>query len=122
MSKRKPKKVRATPADVLRRARELIATPEQWTQGVAARDDGGASVAYMDPEACKFCMLGAVWRAGADAGIGALTEGVGARAEATLRASVRGHLADFNDHPKRRHATVLKAFDRAILLAGGTLA
>lgn len=50
--------------EVLRRARSLIATPEHWTQGAMARDSEGIPMmSVTSPQACSFCLVGAINRA-----------------------------------------------------------
>jgi hypothetical protein len=49
-------------ANILRRARDLIADPSRWTQWAMARDANNHDVAHISAaEPVKFCALGA-WR------------------------------------------------------------
>ena len=52
-----------TESEILLEARELIAKPEHWTQGHAAKDETGVDVIPYDKNACSFCLYGAVVRA-----------------------------------------------------------
>ena len=54
--------------EILEQAWCLIERSENWTQGTAARDRGGARVAPDDQDACCWCAIGAVERAVADRG------------------------------------------------------
>lgn len=49
-----------TTAEVLQKARDLIADESRWTHGKYARDALGEDVEPTSPEACKFCALGAL--------------------------------------------------------------
>lgn len=45
---------------VLRRTRERLADPENWTQEAHARDEYGHPVKPRSPRACCWCLLGGV--------------------------------------------------------------
>lgn len=98
-----------TPAEILRRARDRIATPERWTQGAYRRDANGKKC--NPDEAVCWCSVGAITsicniRKREDwAPVDFLGEVVGDR------------IGVWNDAPNRTHAEVLDAFDRAIALA-----
>ena len=49
-----------TPRDLLVEARTLIARPEAWTQGAAARDDEGEPVGVEHEDAVSWCATGAL--------------------------------------------------------------
>ena len=51
--------------EILTEARSLI--ERGWIQKMAACDRYGESVDVSDPTACKWCVVGAVWRTGGDA-------------------------------------------------------
>ena len=106
-----------TTAAVLRRARELIGSREAWTTKAAARRRDGRPVNPRDQDACRFCSLGAIMRAGIDSGLPEVSSAsdravfvLGSVMSEMSRTSCA--IADFNDHHK--HADVLKAFDVAI--------
>ena len=40
--------------------RELLSSPDSWTQGVFARDQNGKSVCPDDPSATCWCLMGAI--------------------------------------------------------------
>jgi len=48
--------------EVLRDARESISDPARWTQCVDARTETGKAVRFDDPDAVRWCLMGAVWR------------------------------------------------------------
>ena len=45
---------------VLEQAKALIDTPYKWTQGNEAVDIYGAPCGYLNPWACRFCLVGAI--------------------------------------------------------------
>lgn len=42
------------------KAYELLSSPEKWTKGVSVRDKNDNQVSIDDPDACKFCIYGAI--------------------------------------------------------------
>ena len=42
------------------KAYELLSSPEKWTTEVAARNKDNEQVTVDSPEACKFCIYGAI--------------------------------------------------------------
>jgi len=48
--------------EMLRAVKTLIAKPENWTQNTAARDKRGMAIYIEAPEACSFCLSGALDR------------------------------------------------------------
>ena len=50
-----------TPLEVLREAEKLV--EEGWCQGVAARTFSGFAVTPNDPDACSWCLTGAISKA-----------------------------------------------------------
>lgn len=109
----------AETAAVLRAARELIATPERWTQGANARDDKGNSYLTVSSAnvVCR-CAYGAVLTA-SKGYTGQTRNAIYAlEAAARLRSEC---LSEWNDSKRRTHADVLAAFGRAIAAEeGGT--
>jgi hypothetical protein len=95
-----------TPAEVLRKARELIATPDTWIRGDYARDVYGESVSASSYTACRWCSSGAISKArGPD----------GPPVSKYLKDVIGGrNVAGWNDDEDRTHAEVLAAFDEAI--------
>ena len=105
-------------ADVLRRAKALIATPETWCRGATARDAKGRPIAIvwsrrmgivanMPPEAVAFCAGGAV--------LAVCESPLWTRAYSALRRAqerVTDTVGQYND--AHTHAEVLAWMDRAI--------
>lgn len=48
----------------LQSLRTLLSDPSNWTQGCYARDKNERVVAWSDPNAIKFCAMGATWKVG----------------------------------------------------------
>ena len=112
-----------TPRDLLVEARTLIARPEAWTQGAAARDADGEPVGVEHEDAVSWCATGAIncamyrhadsleippplQRARNQAGT-ILTD--------TVRALTLGHYTEattYND--QTNHGCIVHAFDIAI--------
>jgi len=95
-------------ADVLVKARELIAEPARWTTGGFARDRRGDSTDWLSPTATCWCAAGAI--AAVDVVPGWRSEAVGALAHEAGVA--RGNVGVFND--SHSHAEVIALFDRTI--------
>ncbi len=97
-------------------ARELIASPDTWTQNEFARDVDGRPVEPTDPAAVRFDAQGAIYRLRAEmeedvAALQRLAVAMGAEPTRLCGMDVSG----FND--RHTHAEVLAAFDRAIASA-----
>ena len=96
---------------ILRKARALIAKPKNWTTCASYRKVGGVE---------SYCASGAITAATALCPSNLTSV---ERHNLTDRCAARSYLADaigqieltgWNDHPGRRHAEVLEAFDSAI--------
>ena len=104
--------------DLLNKARKLIETPDRWCQGDFARDEKGESVITVSPEACKWCMIGALEKAADTLSLDSSLAYSDAR-EFLSVAVGESILSWWNDIEGRTHTEVLQAFDRAIKLAQG---
>lgn len=129
-----------TPADLLRGARALLATPESWRTGgppgwfATAADGGDCSLVQPTRQPVRWTLYGAL----AWAGFGQPPEDVLFSEDAftaalfflgdagvvpwngeprRYRRDVEAHIHAWNDAPQRRHAAVLRALDAAIRLA-----
>ena len=47
-------------SDVIMKAMELIGDPTRWTKNTNARNDKGVATGHNEPDACSFCMSGAL--------------------------------------------------------------
>lgn len=95
--------------DILKGARELIATPEKWTKGQGARNSKGDPRDWDAPDVRKRCLFVAVstMAKGVTGGL----EFVAVRA---LRFRDTSALLEWHDAPERTHAEVLARLDAAI--------
>lgn len=103
-----------TTAEVLQKARDLIADESRWTHGYYAKDAQGYDVEPNEPSACCWCALGAVLHvedlhseeeAGSDA------------ASALERTALASGVAVPYINDIRGHDAVLALFDEAIAKA-----
>lgn len=96
-----------TTKEILIEARQLLSDPSHWTKGADARNSRGESVPYMAETACKFCILGAIFRVAEMHNV----------APEPVCDAISAHLgeysiADFND--TRNHWAILQLLDTAI--------
>ncbi len=97
----------ATTADVLRKAKGLIDSPEKWIKGWFGRPAAGSQVITC------FCSVGAIRRAD-DMSFGRTY----CSAIYVMEQVVGGDsIALWNDAQERTHPEVMAAFDRAIAIA-----
>ena len=112
-----------TARDLLVEARTLIARPEAWTQGVAARDADGEPVGVEHDDAVSWCATGALNRAmyrhveslEVPPPLQRARERAGKILTDTVRALTLGHYTDattYNDATD--HGCIVHAFDIAI--------
>jgi len=93
--------------------RELLARPNGWTQGFAARSATGEPIHFASSNAVCYCLVGASWvvngcRSGVHRGRTALQYFLGVR-----------DIIDWNDEHGRTQAEVLAAIDGTIEGLGG---
>lgn len=98
-----------TTADVLRRARALIDTPEKWCKGALVRDG-----AFCVRGALKTAISGSIWAA-FDPLLTRAEQALGFPGFDGVHSEPR--LPSWNNAPERTHADVMAAFDKAIALA-----
>ncbi len=112
-----------TPRDLLVEARALIAKPEAWTQGAAARDADGEPLGVEHEDAVSWCATGALNCAmycHADSldvppPLQRARERAGTILTDTVRALTLGHYTEattYND--ATNHGCIVHAFDIAI--------
>lgn len=93
-----------TTTEAIEAVSALLARPEAWCQGWEARDAAGQPVPAESPEACAWCLLGAIARVGGD-------EAVEERLLHILRTEFDRpalvELSQFNDGCFTEHADVL---------------
>jgi hypothetical protein len=91
-----------TALEILTKARELIATPDKWTQGL-----------WKKPDAECYCLWGAVYRAAGGDATSREPPGF-TLAWRLVTKQVNGGAITYNDLPSTTHADVLALLDRAI--------
>ena len=112
-----------SPRDLLVEARTLIASPEAWTQGAAARDADGEPVGVEHEDAVSWCATGAINCAmyrHADSlevppPLQQARNQAGTILTKTVRALTLGHYTEattYND--QTNHSCIVHAFDIAI--------
>ena len=107
--------------DVILRMKKRLSKPDRWCQGAPARDDWGNEVTPGSPNACQWCLTGALWEE--------LNDGVEdskyvevrdhLRYALRLHPSVGKHidptaLVGWNDDPARTHEDVIAFLDEAM--------
>ena len=97
-----------TPLQTLKAARDLISDPARWTQGWFAKNERGLNVSEDHPDACCWCVLGAMKRVSSSS-IGFHQAAAILRNRSMFRLF---DLSEFND--THTHAEVLALFDAAI--------
>ncbi len=97
-----------TVLDVLRAAREKIATPERWTKGAEARTVHG-DVTAIDDSAASWCVDGSIWDVTRNLVVAGLCFDA---LYAAMPTAVR--ITTYNDAPTTTHADIMALFDRAI--------
>ena len=101
--------------ETLRKSRELISRPENWSNSHLAADANGKEIIYTDSKAYAFCAIGAVNRIAYISDLDTL-DLVGPALRALVNAidSIDRvcELPDWND--SAAHADVLAGFDAAI--------
>jgi hypothetical protein len=98
-------------ADLLRKAKDRIGTPEKWAKEHFFSAFSGYDLRDFEtfPDDCPACALGAsAWATG--------SKGVTTVDEALTASLPNGfdYVDDFNDHPDTTHADIMALFDRAI--------
>lgn len=111
-------------AEILRRARGRIGTPERWTQGCFAREgqwERGANPAAWDAGTClcidASVMLAMYTMQKADPSMPGHSQGAGLCLSIVARSRGYETASKFNDDPKTTHADVLAFLDETIALA-----
>lgn len=96
--------------DVLKAAREKLADEKNWTQRVTARDAEGWPVNPKSPDACSWCIVGAL--IAASPGDIKAARLAGEALKAQLGPGLASSLSFLND--RTSHYQVLTLFDKAI--------
>lgn len=89
---------------------ELLASPSSWSRGELARGPDGKRLDWYDPNACSWCVLGALYKC-----FGDRPERFGNYAERHALRDVigGGSIQQWNDDPETTHADVLATLRKA---------
>lgn len=98
--------------EILRGAREILSDPDRWTRQFQARDSEGDCVAWNNPGAVCFCLMGAINRASMD--ITPDDRALAYEAMDVLDKVIDTAIPLFNDRPTTTHDDILEALDSAI--------
>ena len=99
--------------ETLIKARARIDTADKWTQVAFARTASDHPTDSGDPNACKFCALGALLATLKPHEADTYAEAVSELEKYVPHPNNAGVMA-FNDTPGRSHSEVLEIFDKAI--------
>lgn len=99
-----------TPLIILKKARRLLSKPERWAKGHSAYDAYGGHVNITAKTAVKFCAVGAIVKSAGEEWFNIHAMWLSNYLSIMLGQSI----VVWNDHPRRTHAQVLRAFDKAI--------
>lgn len=109
-----------TALDILREARKTLNSLESWTKTTLALAEDGRPVDPISDDACRFCLVGAIYRVSGGwqkaAPLADLVDTLWVRAGCPEpRSSWRAPtLTGFNDSPLTSHEDVLKLLDETI--------
>jgi len=93
--------------NILIKAKAVIANPDNWIQNSMAQGIDGWQTSVSDPQACKFCSVGAIYKV--NGSMNSVTE----LARIALEKNTGGLSLDmFND--THTHQEVMALFDTAI--------
>jgi len=106
-----------TDVEILRAARERIATPGRWCRSHLAVGKDGRPTAADWEDACSWCALGAIAAHGLHVFDQDALEIGAADWLRRVLPSPYGSVARFNDDPAITHADVMALYDAAIKLA-----
>ncbi len=99
------------PLLIIQRAREIISDEQHWCRGSYARGKAGISVAVNDPDARRYCAMGALLLAASELCSDDTTASTLAHDIAKI-VSPTGSLVFVNDH--YGHSAVLSLLDVAV--------
>ena len=107
------------PKEILVQARHLLQKPQSWSQGAFAYNEGDHRVSFTDPNACSFCLEGAIRRAALR---GCASEAQLERALMLVRTTIHvpgnySSIQGWNDRETTKHSDVLAVLDKAIAAA-----
>ena len=103
-------------SETLQNARDLIATPDQWTKRAFARNMFEHQIKPQHPAACKFCLVGAVINASMGVSEQVTHRVIKLLGDVARRQGYRGDsgVVLWNDRPDIEHRHVMALIDKAI--------
>jgi hypothetical protein len=75
------------------KVKDLLSSPEKWTQQAYAKTKHGIATSSSDPDAFCFCLLGAVHKCYSIDEIGYINQ--------KIQRNIEGAIAEWNDDPTR---------------------
>ena len=103
---------------VLREARDLLKEEDRWIKSHWALDRNGSPTGTCSPDACQWCMSGAIFWAASKVSI---MENINetelaerARREINMVLMQGQDIVSWNDHPMIKHADVMRVFNLVI--------
>ena len=113
-----------TPADILKKTKELIYDPANWIQGTFAKNAIGEHESTYSEKAVCWCPVGAMMRVTKDLpfhehhrAFMVLTEAVPPEGHERSKQIGWGPAVAYNDEPIRKHEEVMAWLDQAIAAA-----
>ena len=103
------------PSEILKSAKEVIAHPNQWIQGMSSADEDGDFADVLDAKC--FCMYGALLKAKNVRASGRDDAVAESHRYLCQAVGISVGIGNWNDYTYRTHKEVMDAFDKAILLA-----
>ncbi len=97
-------------------ARELIEGEGKWCQGAYAKNGQGWPVSEFSPNACSWCLLGAILKLSVCENREITHEVVSLLVKA-LKVTHSGELVSYNDSPNRKQKEVVSLLRKAAKLA-----
>ena len=88
---------------------KLLESPDRWCQGASARNEKGDGIYSESPDACRWCIAGAILRIYGSLGCPAVYE----KMQDALGLKRTDSLILFNDNRKTTHEQILAAAKKA---------
>lgn len=102
--------------DVLLRAKEILLT-KGWAKGFYARDSDNRACSVYNPEACKYCLLGAIHVATSEITFDqpySVTRDLVGNTVTLLESKLHTIVPTFNDDPNTTLESVVSFIDRVL--------
>jgi hypothetical protein len=110
-------------AERMQKLAGLIDSPDKWNKGEFAVDANGEKTHYASDDACKFCLMGAFWRAYFGATTNESAAGLHILANSVIKNNRHqlpqnyGYISSmFNDYPETTHSDIMNVTAYAVVL------